>query len=133
MKNQARAAKATTIDEYLESVSIDKRGALQKLRKDILAAAPGAEECISYGMPGFRVDGRILVWLGAGANHCAFYPGGVVKEFARDLEKYETSKGTIRFDPEKPLPATLVRKIVKARIAQNSEKSNQAAAKKRKR
>jgi uncharacterized protein YdhG (YjbR/CyaY superfamily) len=85
-------------------------------RKDIRAAAPRAEEGISYQMPGFRLDGRMLVWFGAAASHCSFFPGGIVSEFKKDLAKYDTSKGTIRFDPAHPLPATLVRKIVKAKI-----------------
>lgn len=105
-----------TISAYLARLDRDKRAALQKLRKDIRAAAPRAKECISYQMPGFRLDGRMLVWFGAAARHCSFFPGGVVGEFKKDLAKYETSKGTIRFDPAHPLPATLVRKIVKARI-----------------
>ena len=105
-----------TINAYLARIDRDKRAALQKLRKDIRAAAPRAEECISYQMPGFRLDGKMLVWFGAAAHHCSFFPGGIVSEFKKDLAKYDTSKGTIRFDPAHPLPATLVRKIVKARI-----------------
>lgn len=105
-----------TISAYLARLDRDKRAALQKLRKDIRAAAPRAEECISYQIPGFRLDGRMLVWFGAAARHCSFFPGGIVREFKKDLAKYDTSKGTIRFDPAHPLPATLVRKIVKARI-----------------
>lgn len=115
-----KAASPQTIDEYLATLTSDKRSALQRLRRDILTAAPRAEECISYQMPGFRLDGRMLVWFGAGASHCAFYPGGIVAEFKDELEDYETSKGTIRFQPDKPLPATLVRKLVKARIAKNT-------------
>lgn len=65
----------------------------------------------------FRVEGRMLVWFGAGANHCAFYPGAVVQAHKADLAGYETSKGTVRFQPEHPLPATLVKKLVKARMA----------------
>lgn len=114
--------KPATIDEYLASLDADQRGALQKLRKTIRAAAPGVEECISYGMPGFRYKGRMLVWFGAAANHCAFYPGGVVQEHAEALEAFKTSKGTIRFQPDQPLPAALVRKIVKERIARNEQR-----------
>src|SRR5215467_6974006 len=88
----------TTVDEYLARVPPDKRAALEKLRKDIHAAAPGVEECISYQIPGFRYNGRVIVWLGAAAKHCAFYPGGTVREFGRELAKYDVSKGTIRFD-----------------------------------
>lgn len=118
MKRAAKgAAKPRTINEYLATVSSDQRTALNRLRRAIRAAAPRAEECISYSMPAFRLDGRMLVWFGAGANHCAFYPGAIVLTFKRELEDYHTSKGTIRFQPDHPLPAGLVRKLVKARIA----------------
>ena len=118
------AGKPRTIDEYLAGVSDDKRAALQKLRRTIRAAAPKAEECISYGMPAFRLDGRPLVGFAAGANHCAFYPmsGSTVADHAADLAGYDTSKGTIRFPANKPLPAALVRKLVKARIAENASR-----------
>ena len=112
--------KPATIDQYLAPLPADQRDALQKLRKTIRAAAPGVEECISYGMPGFRYDGRMLVWFGAAVKHCAFYPGGVVQAYAKELAAFETSKGTIRFQPDRPLPAALVRKIVKERIAGNA-------------
>jgi len=105
-----------SINAYLGRLDRDKRAALQKLRKDVRAAAPRAEECISYQMPGFRLDGKMLVWFGAAAHHCSFFPGATVSAFKNDLKAYKTSKGTIRFDPAHPLPATLVRKIVKARI-----------------
>jgi uncharacterized protein YdhG (YjbR/CyaY superfamily) len=115
------AAKPQTIDEYLATVDADKRTALQKLRKAIKAAAPKAQECISYGLAAFRLDGRPLVAFGAAAKHCAFFPmsGNTVRDHKDDLEGYDTSKGTIRFDADKPLPASLVRKLVKARIAEN--------------
>ena len=114
--------KARTIDEYLAAVSADQRAALEKLRKTIKAAAPKAEECISYQLPAFRLDGKVLVLFGAAANHCTFFPGsGTAVEAHRDLLKqYATSKGAIRFDANKPLPAGLVRKIVKYRIAENA-------------
>jgi uncharacterized protein YdhG (YjbR/CyaY superfamily) len=113
--------KPKSIDEYLATVGDDKVAALRKLRKDILAAAPGAEECISYSLPAFRLHGRVLVWFGAAAHHCSFYPGASpIKRCKRDLEGYETSKGTIRFQAPKPLPAALVRKLVKARIAERT-------------
>jgi uncharacterized protein YdhG (YjbR/CyaY superfamily) len=114
-----------TIDEYLAGVSEDKRAALERLRRTIRAAAPRAEECISYQLPAFRLDGRLLVAFGAAVRHCAFYPcsGSTVKVFAAELEGYDTSKGTIRFQAGSPLPAALVRKIVKARIAENETRS----------
>jgi uncharacterized protein YdhG (YjbR/CyaY superfamily) len=122
--------KATTIDEYLASVKPEQRAALEKIRKAIRAAAPAAEEYISYGLAAFRLDGRPLVAFGASANHCAFYPmsGATVAAHKDDLEDYETSKGTIRFPADKPVPATLVRKLVKSRIAENAERKGAARA-----
>jgi uncharacterized protein YdhG (YjbR/CyaY superfamily) len=86
----------------------------------IRAAAPEAEECISYGMPAFR-QGRMLVAFAAAAKHCSFFPmsGKTVAAHADLLAPYDTSKGTIRFPPEKPLPAALVRRLVKARLEEN--------------
>ena len=117
MKN----AKPLTHADYLSTVGADKRAALQKLRKDIRAAAPKGEECISYGLPGFRLHGRVLVHYGAGKNHCAFYPGATIALLAKELKGYDTSKGTIRFSADEPLPATLVKKIMRARIAKYAE------------
>jgi uncharacterized protein YdhG (YjbR/CyaY superfamily) len=107
--------KIKTFDAYLAGVSPEKRAALERLRKTIRAAAPKAEECISYGIPAFRLNGKFLVGLGAAATHCSFYPGSALKAFGDELKGYDTSKGTIRFQPGKPLPSDLVRKIVKAR------------------
>jgi uncharacterized protein YdhG (YjbR/CyaY superfamily) len=114
--------KAKTIDAYLGALSDDKRAALQKLRKTIRAAAPKAEECISYGVPAFRLNG-LLVAFGATAKHCAFFPmsSSTVAAHKDELEDYDTSRGTIRFQPDHPLPAALVRKLVKARIAENAD------------
>jgi uncharacterized protein YdhG (YjbR/CyaY superfamily) len=116
------AAKPQTIDNYLAGVPDDKRAALENLRKTIKAAAPRAEECVSYGLPAFRLHGKPLVAFGATANHCAFYPmsSSTVEAHTDELNEYDTSKGTIRFQPDRPLPATLVRKLVKARIAEIS-------------
>ena len=113
--------KPQTIDEYLAPVSNEKRAALEKLRRAIKSAAPKAEECISYGLAAFRLNGKFLVALGAAANHCAFYPGSLPVEAHKDeLKAYDTSKGTIRFQADRPLPAALVRKLVKTRIAQHA-------------
>src|SRR5260370_31672024 len=107
------------IDEYLARLSEDKRAALEKLRKTIKAAAPKAEECISYQVCAFRQNG-MLVGFGATANHCAFYlmSGSTLEAHKDDLKDYDTSKGTIRFQADAPLPAALVRKLVKARLAE---------------
>lgn len=106
---------------YLAALSADKRAALEKLRRQIKAAAPNAEECMSYGVPGFRLTGKLLVSYGAASKHCAFYPGSIVREFQDELKNFETGKGTIRFSSDKPIPAALVRKIVKARIKQRDK------------
>ena len=115
----AKPDKPKTPDAYLAAVSPDKRAALKTLRKTIKAAAPKAEECISYGLPAFRLNGKLLVAYGAAANHCAFYPGSVVQAIKDELKDYDTSKGTIRFPANRPLPPTLVRKLIKLRIAKN--------------
>ncbi|MGZ4777652.1 MAG: iron chaperone [Thermoanaerobaculia bacterium] len=116
MTKRRTKAKPETIDEYLAVLSEDKRAALERLRRIIRAAVPKAEEGISYQIPAFRLDGKWFVWFGAGANHCAIY--GMGGAFQDELADYDTSgKGTIRFQPDNPLPATLVRKMVKARIA----------------
>jgi uncharacterized protein YdhG (YjbR/CyaY superfamily) len=115
-----KKANPKTIDDYLAALGADQRAALERLRKIILTAAPKAEECISYQLPAFRLDGRMLVWFGATTKHCAFYPGAVVEAHKDELKSFDTSKGTIRFQPDRPLPATLIRKLVKARIARNA-------------
>src|SRR5712691_6085175 len=113
------SAQPRTIDEYLAPLSDEKRAALEKLRRAIKSAAPKAEECISYRIPAFRLGGRLLVGFGAAANHCAFYPGAFpVKAHKDELTPCDTTKGTIRFPADSPLPATLVRKLVKTRIAE---------------
>jgi uncharacterized protein YdhG (YjbR/CyaY superfamily) len=120
--------KPRTIDQYLASVPDDKRAALEKLRRTIKAAAPRAEECISYQLPAFRLDGKPLVAFGAAKNHCAFYPMSActLEAHRGELEGYDTSKGTIRFQADRPLPAMLVRKLVKARIAEDAAKQRAA-------
>jgi uncharacterized protein YdhG (YjbR/CyaY superfamily) len=117
------AAKPKTIDQYLARLSEEKRAALEKLRKTIRAAAPEAEECISYQLAAFRQNG-MLVAFGATENHCAFYlmSSSTVEAHKDELKDYDTSKGTIRFQSGKPLPAALVRKLVKARLAENAER-----------
>ena len=117
-------------DAYLATVPEPQRGALQVLRRQLLAAAPGATECVSYGMPAIRKTG-VLVWFAAAKAHCALYPSGLVAEFADRLTGYETSKGAIRFQPENPLPPELIADIVARRIAQDDEMAVKRAARKR--
>jgi len=110
-----------TIDEYLAPLGEEQRAALERLRKIIREVAPDAEECISYRLPAFRLHGKMLAAFGARPNHLAFYPMSdrTVETFKDELKDYETSKGTIRFQPDHPLPDTLVRKLVESRIAEN--------------
>lgn len=111
--------KSATPSKYLAGLSADKRAALQNLRANIRAAAPGLEEYIGYGIPAFRHNGKFLLAYGAGVNHCAFYPGSVDQKLSKDeLSRYDVSKGTIRFPPNKPLPKSLVRKLVRLRLTQ---------------
>jgi uncharacterized protein YdhG (YjbR/CyaY superfamily) len=111
-----------TVDAYLARLSTEKRTALEKLRRAIKAAAPKAEECISYRIPAFRMNGKMLVAYAAAAKHCAFYAGAhPVRVHKSELKAYDTNKGTVRFQVDDPLPAALVRKLVKTRIAQYAE------------
>jgi uncharacterized protein YdhG (YjbR/CyaY superfamily) len=119
----AAATQATDVDDFLAAVPADKRAALLKLRKTIKAAAPKAVELINYGVPMFRLDGKNLVSYAAGANHCSFYvqSPAVMDTFAVELKDYQQGKGSIQFAPDKPIPAALVTKLVKARIAENGK------------
>jgi uncharacterized protein YdhG (YjbR/CyaY superfamily) len=120
-EKEVMPAKPKTIDDYLARVSDTQRTALEKLRRDIQAAVPSAEECISYDIPGYRLGSRLLVSFGAAKNHCAFYPGAhPIRAHEDELTGYDLAKGTIRFPAEKPLPARLVKKLVKTRLAQYS-------------
>jgi uncharacterized protein YdhG (YjbR/CyaY superfamily) len=109
-----------TVDDYLARLPRDQRAALEGIRKAIKAAVPKGEECISYGVPAFRVDGKVLVGFGAASRHCTFFPmsGTITAAHEAELSGYETSKGAIRFPAERPLPATLVRKVVRWRLAE---------------
>ena len=111
---------AKGIDSYLALVPKEQRVALQKLRKQIKAAAPGASEGIIWGMPSFKYKDKFVAGFAAFKNHCSFFPYGRLDEIvgANELKKYERTKGAIHFTPEKPLPDVLVRKIVKAKIKQ---------------
>lgn len=121
------AAAAKNVDEYLAAVPKEARAALEKLRRTIKAAAPMATETISYQMPMYKHHGMV-VGFAAFKNHCSLFPGsGVMDAYKKELKDYETSKGTIRFTIDKPLPATLVKKLVRDRI-----KQNEAHAKKKK-
>ena len=124
---------AKTIDEYLARVEPEQRVALEALRQVIRKAAPKAEEVITYGIAAFKQNG-FLIGFSASAKHCSLHPMNdhTVADFAEDLAGYSTSKGTIRFTPDKPLPASLVRRIVKARVAENEADAKEKAGMKHK-
>jgi uncharacterized protein YdhG (YjbR/CyaY superfamily) len=109
-----------SIDEYFETLSEDKRAVLEALRRIIRSVVPEAEECLSYQIPAFRFRGKLLVGFGASAKHCALYPMSptAIEAHREGLRDYGTSKGAIRFQPDKPLPSSLVRKIVETRISE---------------
>ena len=110
---------AQTFDDYLAAVPEPARSTLEKVRKAIRAAVPDATETVSYRLPTFDYRGKHLLALGASKEHCSLHLMGYVPdELEPHLAKYDTGKGTIRFPVEKPLPASLVRKVVKVRIAQ---------------
>ncbi len=114
------AGKAKTIDQYLASVKGDKREALDKLRATILKIVPQARECISYSMPAFRVEGKVVAGFCATAKGCSYLPfsGSTLATLAKDLASYSQTKSSLHFDPKKHLPATLVQKLIKARLAE---------------
>jgi len=116
------SARPKTVDEYVEALPPAVSGTLQKLRQTIKAAAPKAEELISYGMPGYKYQG-MLVYFAAWKNHIGFYPAGALKAFNKELSIYEVSKGTVKFPLDKPFPFGLVTKIVKFRVKENEEKA----------
>jgi uncharacterized protein YdhG (YjbR/CyaY superfamily) len=113
--------KPKDVRSYLAGLPSADRATLEKLRKTILAAAPDAVDAISYSMPAFKVNGHAIVCYAAFKDHCSLFPMSmtVFDRFADELEPFRTGKGTLQFTREKPMPAALVTKIVKARVAEN--------------
>jgi uncharacterized protein YdhG (YjbR/CyaY superfamily) len=114
---------AKNVDDYLNRFSGEQRVALEQLRKAIVAAAPKAQEAISYGMPAYRLNG-IVAYFGGFKNHCSYFPGSyaVISQFKDELNGFEISKGTIRFALGKPIPISLIKKMVKAKILENEQR-----------
>ena len=118
---------ARDVDDYLARLPEDSRMALEKLRRTIRSVVPDSVEVISYQIPTFKYQGRMLVSYAAFSEHCSFFPGaGPIDAHQNELKSYQTSKGTIRFTPSQPLPKSLIKKLVKTRI-----RLNEAALKKR--
>jgi uncharacterized protein YdhG (YjbR/CyaY superfamily) len=126
--NRDPAAKADraprNVDEYLAGVPEPARSTLNKIRAAIRAAVPpGATETISYRIPAFKYSKGMLVWFAAFSDHCSLFPtAAVVEAFKNELAGFSTSKGTIHFPTDKPLPTALIKKLVKARATQNESK-----------
>ena len=122
-----KSARAESVDGYLAALPEDMRAALERLRKIIKAAAPGTTEVISYRVPIFKLQGHPLVGFGAAGSRCSFYvmSSSLIPKLARaragELKRYVVRGATIHFSPDKPLPAALVRELVKERIAENEK------------
>jgi uncharacterized protein YdhG (YjbR/CyaY superfamily) len=125
-----KKAPPKNIDAYLKSFAGQQKETLDKIRSSIKAAAPKAEEVISYGMPAFKQNGVIAYFAGF-KNHCSYFPGSVavMKQFEEELKSYNVSKGTIQFPIDKPLSSSLIKKLVLAKINE-IEMKQQAKAKK---
>jgi len=117
------------VDAYIAAAPVKAQKALRALRRTVKAAAPAAEEIISYGMPAYKYHGQ-LVYFAAFEDHLSFFPGnkGMLKTYSRELKPFDASVGTIRFTPERPLPAALIRKIVRRRVAENEERAKKKLA-----
>lgn len=109
--------KPTTTDEYLKQLSADQRKALQRLRKQILAAVPGTAEAFAYGVPAFRYNGHPLVYIGASKNHLGLY-GSVPPGFKEALKGFKVGKGSIQFTPEQPIPPDVLKDLLQAKAAE---------------
>jgi uncharacterized protein YdhG (YjbR/CyaY superfamily) len=112
-----------TVDEYMAGVPEPARSTLEQIRAAIRSAVPtGTTEVISYGIPAFK-NKRVLVWFAAFSNHCSLFPtAAVIEAFKDELKKFTTSKGTVQFPTDKALPTSLVKKLVKFRVAQSEAK-----------
>ncbi len=116
------AKKLATIDDYLRSVSPDRRAALEKLRRTIHKSVAGLEECISYSMPAFRKNGKVVAGFLATGKGCSYFPfsGTTLGALADELADYDQTKSALHFDPKRGLPASIVKKLLAARIAETN-------------
>jgi uncharacterized protein YdhG (YjbR/CyaY superfamily) len=120
-----RSAAARSVSEYLKTAPKAARPKLVQLRAIVKATVPQAEEGISYKMPYYKYHGA-LVGFAAFKDHIGFFPGSIVKEFKRELEGFETARGSVRFPLDKPLPAALIKKLLKARMKRNEDKKKKS-------
>ena len=113
------------VDAYLKTVPEPQRSTLKRLRQTILKIEPKAKEVISYGMPAYKIDEGIICGFLSAKKHCSYYPfsGSVLKKLVKETSKYDQSKGTLRFEIDKPLPETLVKKLIRVRKKQLIEKN----------
>ena len=111
---------ATDVDDYLAGIEDTKRSTLQQLRRTILEIIPDAEQCISYGLPAFRLNGKVVAGFAAFKNHLSYLPhsGSVFPELREELASYQTSSGALRFAIDTPLPKPLVERLIAVRISQ---------------
>lgn len=119
-RDMAAARTTTPIDDYLQTVPVDQREALEDLRAKIRSVVPDAQECISYGMPAFRLAGGVVAGFQATRKGCSYYPfsGSTLATVARFVRAYDQTKSALHFLPGRPLPLTLVRRLIKARMAE---------------
>jgi len=110
----------TEIDDYLDTLEEPKRTTLAHLRDTIMAIVPDAEECISYGMPAFKLRGKTIAGFAAFKNHLSYLPhsGSVIPQLAKETERYTSTKGSLHFPIDKPLPETLVKELLAVRMAE---------------
>ncbi len=110
----------TEIDDYLDALEEPKRTTLAHLRDTIMAIVPDAEECISYGMPAFKLRGKTIAGFAAFKNHLSYLPhsGSVIPQLAKETERYTSTKGSLHFPIDKPLPETLVKELLAVRMAE---------------
>jgi uncharacterized protein YdhG (YjbR/CyaY superfamily) len=119
---KGRMGSAATVEAYFANLTPDKRAGLEKLRRTLKPLLPKAEECISYGVPAFRHPDGVVAYYAAMKSHLSFFPTSYpIEVCAKELKGYETSRGTIRFPIDAPLPAALVKKLIKARLTQMKE------------
>ena len=123
----------TTVDEYMTTLPVDRRGPMETIREAIRAAAPDAVEVISYKMPAFRTHGQFLVSYDAFRRHYSLFPasGAVIEALGEELMPYLAGKGTIRFPASRPIPVALIRRVVAVRLAENEARAAERDARPR--